>query len=366
MQITAFYRGRTNHRLSRALIKEVNIIMEKKIDFLEVIEMCITSRCNLKCTHCYQHKEKNKYQLSLEQIVDIVNYTKKYNCRKYVLSGGEFFMHSNAYDILSYIVDNTNAFITCVSNLTIADVNRIASVVPSDRMQFKVSIDGDETEHDKRRGVGMFKIVEGKIKALREIGYVADITMTLVEDNIKCIPEVFSNPAFERITLMPVATSGAACDNFSKTQDSPEYKEVICHIYKTCRDYVDGSHRCYIFPRCFSIKYDGGVYPCSLSRDYDLCKLGNINDKSISEVLDDFISSDDSTMFFEYEHNSQIDKCNLCEKNKECTRGCRIRAYKWNGKLTSSDPFACKIFRGEYENYTFGDIYWGTKKRYDK
>ncbi len=336
--------------------------MERKLDYLEVIEMCITSKCNLKCTHCYQHMEKNKYQLSFEQIVDVINYTKERHARKYVLSGGEFFTHPNAYDILRYIIENTNADITCVSNLTLADVDKIAEVVPNNRMLFKVSIDGNETEHDKRRGKGMFSLVEEKIKLLRNKGYNVDITMTLVEDNIKCIPEVFSNPVFKRVTLMPVATTGAACDHFSKSSDSEEYKQVICHIYKTCRDYVDGTHRCYIFPRCFSVKYDGGVYPCSLSRDYDLCKLGNINEKPISKVIDDFIASEDSNMFFEYERNSQIEKCNECDKNTECTRGCRIRAYKWNGKLTSNDPFACKIFRGEYDDYTFGDIYWGTKK----
>lgn len=325
--------------------------------------MCITSSCNLQCKHCYQHKEKNRYQLPFEKIIEVIDYAKKFKCRKYVLSGGEFFMHPNAYDVLSYIVNNTEASITCVSNLTIADVGRIIKLVPKSRLQFKVSIDGDETEHDKRRGKGKYKIVESKIMELRNEGYMVDITMTLIEENIHCIPTVFSNPVFERVTLMPVATSGAACDNYSKSQDSPEYKEVICHIYKTCRDYVDGSHRCYIFPRCFSIKYDGGVYPCSLSRDYELCKLGNISDKSISEVIDSFIASKQSSMFFDYENNNQIIKCNLCEMNTECTRGCRIRAYKWNGQLTSNDPFACKIFRGEFEDYTFGDIYWGTKKR---
>ena len=70
-------------------------------------------------------------------------------------------------------------------------------------------------------------------------------------------------------------------------------------------------------------------------------------------------------MFLEYEKNDQIEKCNNCEMNGECTRGCRIRAYKWNGKLTSNDPFACKIFRDDYKDYTLGDIYWGTKKDTD-
>ena len=75
-----------------------------------------------------------------------------------------------------------------------------------------------------------------------------------------------------------------------------------------------------------------------------------------------FLENERSNMFFEYKNNNQIEKCNNCPQNNECTRGCRMRAYKWSGKLTSYDPFACKIFRNEYKDKTFGEIYWGTKK----
>ena len=336
--------------------------MEKNIKDFEVVEMCVTSKCNLKCTHCYQSNEKNKFELGISQIKNVIDYTKKHNCRKYVLSGGEFFTHPNAYEILEYIVTNTAAEITCVTNAILLDVDRLVKIVPPSRMKFKISIDGDEEQHDARRGKGMFLKVEDKIKKLRNCGYVVDITMTLIEENIHCIPAVLANPVFEKVTLMPVATTGAACENFSHERDSETYKQVICHTYKTCRDYVDGSHRCYIFPRCFSVKYDGSIYPCSLSRDYDLCKFGDLNKNTIEEIIENFLRSEKSNMFFEYKNNGQIEKCNNCSENTECTRGCRIRAFKWNNSLISSDPFACKIFRNEYEDKTFGEIYWGTKK----
>ena len=51
--------------------------MERKLDYLEVIEMCITSSCNLQCKHCYQHKEKNRYQLPFEKIIEVIDYAKK-------------------------------------------------------------------------------------------------------------------------------------------------------------------------------------------------------------------------------------------------------------------------------------------------
>lgn len=335
---------------------------EKKIRNFEVVEMCVTSRCNLKCTHCYQSFEKNKFQLSFKQIKNIVDYVSLHNGEKFVLSGGEFFIHPNAYEILSYIINTTGALITCVTNLTLVDVEKLKEVAPSERISFKVSIDGDEEQHDKRRGKGMFAITVNKIHELRKAGYTVEITMTLVEENIHCIPSVFANDTFGKVTLLPVATTGEACYNFQQDKDSQLYNDVICHIYKTCRKYVDGEHRCYIFPNSFSVKYDGGIYPCSLSRDYDLCKMGDISDNDISQVMQAFMASPESNMFFEYEKNAQIDMCNHCSQNTECTRGCRIRAYKWNGSLLSNDPFACKIFKGTYQDIPFGEIYWGSKK----
>lgn len=334
----------------------------KEIKTLEVVEMCITSKCNLKCKHCYQDAEKNQYQLSFNQIKDIVDYGAKHNVLKYVLSGGEFFMHPQAYDVISYIINNTSASITCVTNLTLLNLDKLDKIGNNNRISFKVSIDGDQEEHDKRRGEGMFKLTEEKIKLAREKGYLVDITMTLVEENIHCIPTVFENKVFDKVTLMPVAITGAACYNFSHKQDSPIYHDVICHIYKTCHRKEQPNRRCYIFPNSFSVKYDGGIYPCSLSRDYGLCKLGDIKNTTIEDVINKFIESKESDMFFEYLGNNQIEQCNSCPSNNDCTRGCRIRAFKWNGALTTSDPFACKIFRDAYKNIPFGEIYWGDKK----
>lgn len=334
--------------------------MLRKIEYLEVLEMCITSKCNLQCKHCYQVVEKNKFELGFSQIIDVIKYANNHGCRKYVLSGGEYFCHPNAYSILDYIINETNAEITCVTNLTIADVKKL-SCYPSDRLSFKVSIDGDKDEHNMRRGDGTYEKAEQNIINLHNMDFRVDITMTLIEANIHCIPTVLSNPNFKNVTLLPVATTGAACEYFHKEKDSDLYEQVICHIYKTCRDYVDGSHRCYIFPKCFSIKYDGSIYPCSLSRDYELCKIGNINNGTIEHEISRFINSSESDIFFEYDNNGQIEKCNKCPNNNECTRGCRIRAYKWNGKLISADPFACKIFNNEYKDIPFGQVYWGTK-----
>lgn len=337
--------------------------MIKQINNLDVVEICVTSRCNLACTHCYQSREKNLYQLSLKQIQNIIIYANRLGCKKFVLSGGEFFTHPNAYSIIEYILVNTASKISIVTNSILLDINKIQQIAPTNRVSFTISIDGNQKEHDIRRGKGMFALTQNNINLLNSIGYDVNLTMTLVEKNIYCIPEVLNLFPNNKITFMPVATTGAAIINFAQEIDSEAYEQVIRHIYKTCREYTGGEHRCHLFPKGFSVKYDGSIFPCSLSRDYGLFNIGNLNEEvSIQHVIDDFLSSTDSDIFFEYNNNLQINKCNHCSKNTECPRGCRIRAYKWSKKLTEADPFACKLFNDAFPEYTFGDIYWGTKR----
>lgn len=334
----------------------------KKVSNLIQVEMCITSKCNLHCKHCYQNDEKNTYILDIHSILQVIDYANSKNCERYVISGGEMFTHPNVYDILEYILYNTHSNITCVTNLMLIDVEKICKY-PRDRIDFKVSIDGDKEVHNNRRGIGAYEKVYNNIKVLEDEGFRVGITMTLVEDNINSIPQILNDPLFKEITFMPVATVGAACEFYAKPKDSPEYNQTIGHIYRTCREYQDEKHRCILFPKSFSIKYTGEIFPCSLSRDYGLCKIGDLNNGSITTQIEAFVNSLESNQFFAYLNNGQILECNNCGKNKECPRGCRIRAYKCNGSLLSPDPFACKIFQGKYADITYGDIYWGAMEK---
>jgi len=333
--------------------------MEKRIMSLEMVEICVTSRCNLECSHCYQHHDKNHHELAYEKLIEIVSFASSRNCQEYVLSGGEFFLHERAYDLLDYIFENTTCDdIKVVTNLSMADTDRI-SAYPRERIEFLVSVYGSPEAHDKRRGQGHYEKVAGKINELSQLGFRVSAICALDEENFTSLNEVLENPIFNEITILPVAPVGAAGMKDIPIKDSSEYADVLKCVYHNCHVYHDSEARCSLFPNGFSVKYNGDIFPCNLARDYGLGCIGNVSHKHIDDVISAFTNSDESNMYFEYKANSQVDECNNCPENKVCNRGCRIRALKFNNKLLSSDPFVCKIFTTQHEDIPFGTLYWG-------
>ena len=102
--------------------------MKKEITNLNKMEMCITSTCNLKCKHCYQHFEKNKYFISQNKIFDTINYAVDHGCKFLVLSGGEFFTRPDAYEILDFVTKK-NLDITLVTNGTLINFEKIKKYI---------------------------------------------------------------------------------------------------------------------------------------------------------------------------------------------------------------------------------------------
>ena len=331
--------------------------MIKKFSGVKKIEVCVTSTCNLKCKHCYQHFEKNKYIIEFEKIKEIVDFSRKNDSEHIVLSGGEFFTHPNAYDIIDYVT-SFDIPITIVTNGIMINVEQIKKYVGKN-VKFQISIDGIEKYHDIRRGEGSYKKTKENIEKLRNLGFFVNIYMTLDINNYTSIPNILNDDFYDSITFMPVATAGAATIN--KFESSKELDSCIETVYKATTKELDIKHRCNIFPKGISIDYEGFIYPCSIARDYKLFPIGNINNDSLENIIDNFVKSDDSNIFFEYKGNNQIQKCVNCSKNNECNQGCRMRAYKFNGDFFSHDPFCCKIYNNEYKTISYGNIYWGDK-----
>lgn len=332
--------------------------MKYVIDNLKKIEMCITSTCNLKCKHCYQHFEKNKFIISKEKIVEIIEYACAHGCEQIILSGGEVFTRKDIYEILDYIFEK-KLDLVLVTNGTLIDLEKIKKYRHKNIL-FQISIDGDEKRHDERRGNGNYKKTINSIKKLKELGFKVKANVTLDNNNYKSIPDIIKNPFFDEVTFLPVANVGAAkLNNFSKSLN--ELSDCIQMLYRNVPKTRKLCDKCCIFPNGLSINYDGYVYPCSIARDFKIFPMGNINDCRINKIIDNFCKKEEALQFFNYTGNNQIKKCSNCSKNNKCNQGCRMRAFKFFGDMYDCDPFCCKIFNNEYENIDYADLYWGNK-----
>ena len=110
------------------------------------------------CTTCYDAPE-----LSLEEIKGIIDQTAAWGVEVFNPLGGEPFMRADIEEILSYAV-RRGFYVTVTTNGTLITEKRARAIaaIPSDRLHFNISLDGDEQANDEIRSSGMWsRAIEG-------------------------------------------------------------------------------------------------------------------------------------------------------------------------------------------------------------
>ena len=78
----------------------------------------ITSRCNLKCIHCYINGTCSGNELTYQEICDILDQIADEGCLWLVITGGEPLMRPDFMDIYRY-AKNKGIFVTLFTNGTL-------------------------------------------------------------------------------------------------------------------------------------------------------------------------------------------------------------------------------------------------------
>jgi radical SAM protein with 4Fe4S-binding SPASM domain len=156
-----------------------------------------TSRCNLKCSHCFYHDSLNKKfeELSLEEID---SFTKTMDPLLHlILTGGEPYIKKDLAEIARIFYHNTRLPILSIpSNGWYLDkmdkqIRNILKWCPELILNQLISLDGLEEDHDRIRGVkGSFKkaldaleLIKNLKKELKRINVGVIITFTSQNQN---------------------------------------------------------------------------------------------------------------------------------------------------------------------------------------
>ena len=329
---------------------------------LDQIKILVTSECNLNCTHCFRAFDKNAYSISLEKLKEVVDFAIATSCESISFSGGEFFVHPHAYELLDYCFSKRLKVKILTNATKIDNFDFFEKYRGTDLLAFQISLDGMKQNHDMRRGKGIFDLVIKNVQKLKSYGFFITVSMTVDRKNMYDVLDVFQLPYFDDFNFLPVAFAGEETKKGRPAMDQEykDYEEIIRLIYKSRTNFTDEEYRCRMFPYELGIKYDGTIYPCAVARDYGIFCLGNLNEKPISEIVSDFLSSDAAKELLNYKNND-IPECKTCEAKDICNRGCRARAYKYYGKLLSPDPFCCKLFEHGFSDVPINCIFWGEK-----
>jgi len=329
------------------------------------IGISVTSACNLKCLHCFQNNDRNRREeLPIQKLTEVINFVKEKGYKSIIFSGGEFFMHPDAQDILKCALDKTDAEITIQNNGTKIDTTHFVNSFGkyNNRLILSFSIDGLQKDHDKRRGKNTFDKIIYNNSLLQKSGFRTNAIITIDSHNYLYLADLidFVADTFTSLALSCIGNIGAACENEQYLGLADEgLKETLRFVYTNPPSKQTNSNRCNIFPGNLSIKYDGTVYPCGFARDMDVFPMGNIMINNIQDVIKKFCDSPDGQEIIRFENKKLIQECAQCEKISICTQGCRIRAKKAFNNLMKPDPFACFIYKNEYNEKSASDIFWG-------
>ena len=323
----------------------------------ERIKVLITSACNANCTHCFRRNEKNTSTISFDKIKEIVDFGIGNGCSLFSFSGGEFFTHPDAYNIIDCCI-NKDVHISILTNGLDINVGYFAQITNRSQIDFQVSVDGLKETHDLRRGKGAFDRTTANVAQLFDLGYKIAAKTVIDENNYKDIIAVFQMPWFSRVLVLPVAFSKQENNMHGVPQWYRDFESIVQLIYKKQAESLTTERRCQCYPIELAIKYDGNVYPCTEAREHNEFLIGNILNKSITDVLADYESNASKKFICPEAHNAV---CDNCSANNVCNRGCRLRALRFHGDMSAPDPFNCRIFNNEYLDIPIGQLFWGEK-----
>ena len=193
------------------------------------------TRCNLECSHCFiscsPHNDKFGF-LTLAQIEEKLDESKKWGVREYYFTGGEPFLNPEMVPILERTLDFGPA--TVLTNGTVLKSDwlqrlRTAEDASLYSLEFRVSIDGfDPATNDPIRGAGTFVRALAGVQQLVKAGFLPIITATrtwpIADDRtvlanfITTLKEAgYDRP---RIKLLPALQIGAEAQRSSGYTDA--------------------------------------------------------------------------------------------------------------------------------------------------
>lgn len=291
---------------------------------LRYLELQITSRCNLKCRHCYIG-DARQIDLPTDKIMNVLEEFQKMQGLRLLISGGEPLLHPDFWSI--------NDALPCfgfrsilLTNGTLIEKD-IASRLKVHEIQ--VSIDGVGHSHDMLRGRGAFSKAVGSLRELVKTGKDVSVATMVHAGNLDDFPRLEALVKEIGVKEWNVDVPCAAGKLIEHKEFQLPYDKAAPFLsygfggglYTSSPGYACGAHLCTVMP-------DGKVAKCGFFSDYSAGETG--------EGL--------RNCWKRIEHITLDQLECICDFKEECRGGCRFRALLEKG-IYAPDPVQC-YFRG--------------------
>ena len=325
-----------------------------------MINLELTSGCNIKCRHCYNFWRNDSQsvidKISKEKVDKIVEMVKEDGVFHVVLTGGEPFI---TFDVLEYSLkkfDEGGVSTSVNSNLMLAtseNVRRLKRVGLDHVLTSLNSFMPDVNDYMSHRKGSFEEIIRG-IKVTREAGIRISVNMIISEPNQCQVYEtakLCSELGVQRIFGTRLVPSEAVEDptETDLKLDRDSALKVINDLIRAKEDFEIEIGSLIAYPLCMLgdleryrdfvgrgcpaqrgnrmiINANGEIHACT----HESYSYGNVFEVGINDAFKKMQKWHDGTYLFE--------GCKNCEYINVCDSGCRSAAYSYFKRTDGMDP----------------------------
>jgi len=354
--------------------------------FGPVVVYNCTSRCNLRCLHCYSFSEHNhcSNELTTAQAKRLLSALAEVNCPVVLFSGGEPLLRNDLFDLLAEA--KQLALRTVISsNGTSIDSAAAGKLAGLGVSYVGISIDGDQSFHDAfRQSAGCFKAALAGVENCQKAGLKTGLRFTITKQNANKIPAVFDIAAsanIRRICFYHLVKAGRAKKLNSQLLTPQQTRQAVDTIIEKTKEFVQkklvdevltvGNHadgpylllklqqnstskdaartthdaRRFLLAnggnkigeKIASVGWDGSVYPDQFWRNYS---LGSVKNKTFKEIWE---NSNEPVLGKLRKKNEFADKrCLRCKWFDLCKGNFRFLGTQSDAKYWLNEP-ACYL-----------------------
>ena len=336
-----------------------------------MVSYSITTKCNLKCKHCYSDsvEQASPDELSTEEAFHLIDELSNWGIGLLIIDGGEPLCREDLLDVVKY-ASSKGIRTTIGSNGTLIDQPMAKKLVEAGVMAVAISVDGaDARTHDSFRGVGgAFQQTLRGIEACRNVSLPFQLNMVIRKDNLSQLEDMLrlaldlGANAAELFDL--VAAGRAKGESRDQILSLGERRQAMELLANTQQDYplIIRVPACPMYPLLLQQKHvqlkhfpaemlkrvpyfgrgcaagmpggyvmiqsNGEVNPCMLLQ----VNLGNIREQSIISIWGN------SPVLAQLRRRELLKgECGNCTYRDSCS-GCRGRAYEETGDIMATDP----------------------------
>jgi radical SAM protein with 4Fe4S-binding SPASM domain len=263
----------------------------KSLNFFSKVNIEITTKCCLKCVHCYNQVIQNRKEMDYRQICSVLDQLADMGVLFVRLTGGEPLLHNDFWKIIEYT--RKKEFAVSISSNGALITGEVAKRLVANSISFvDLSIYGmDEPSYESTTGVkGIFRKAMNAIEQMKKEGLVFSLKTVAMRENFSQL-EAFKKMAKKLKVKYRIQPQISPCPDGCKKPlkhglNYQQLKELFIknqNFFASILNPPASSNSLVCTnPVSMFINSEGQVLPCSslFSKDKNM----NIRNKTISEI----------------------------------------------------------------------------------